>query len=141
MADAEALFKEASFKWERMLENGQFDYLGRDEFELLSQLRQWWCQSNLACGGARGWVAPLDEETRPFQIPQDQRGDHLTDVDAVRSLRAMLRLRRMRTLPKFAAFLASVYGPFNTERSLYSRASFKKNSAVALNEWRGLCAE
>ena len=54
--------------------------------------------------------------------------------------RAMLRFRRMRSLQKFAAVHASVYNLFNTERSLYSRASFKKNRAAALIEWRGLCA-
>jgi putative transposase len=53
--------------------------------------------------------------------------------------RAMLRFRRMRTLQKFAAVHASVYNLFNTERSLYSRANFKKNRTDALTEWRGLC--
>ena len=54
--------------------------------------------------------------------------------------RAMLRFRRMRTLQKFAAVHASVHNLFNTERSLYSRANFKKNRAAALTEWRGHCA-
>ena len=54
--------------------------------------------------------------------------------------RTMLRFRRMRTLQKFAAVHASVYNLFNSERSLYSRANFKKNRAAALTEWRGLCA-
>jgi len=54
--------------------------------------------------------------------------------------RAMLRFRRMRSLQKFAAVHASVHNLFNTERSLYSRANFKLNRAVALAEWRGLLA-
>ncbi|MCV2880151.1 IS6 family transposase [Sedimentimonas flavescens] len=54
--------------------------------------------------------------------------------------RAMLRFRRMRTLQKFASVHASVHNLFNTERSLSSRATFKKNRATALAEWRGLCA-
>jgi len=54
--------------------------------------------------------------------------------------RAMLSFRRMRSLQKFAAVHASVYNLFHTERSLYSRANFKKNRAAALMEWRGLCA-
>lgn len=37
----------------------------------------------------------------------------------------MLRFRRMRTLQKFAAVLASVYTRFNTERSLASLYLFK----------------
>jgi len=53
--------------------------------------------------------------------------------------RAMLRFRRMRSLQKFAAVHASVYNLFNTERSLYSRANFKKNRSAALTEWRSLC--
>ncbi|MDW4551745.1 IS6 family transposase [Defluviimonas sp. D31] len=57
-----------------------------------------------------------------------------------RGERAMLRFRRMRTLQKFASVHASVYNLFNTERSLHPRASFKRNRAAALAEWRGLCA-
>ncbi|WP_428623900.1 IS6 family transposase [Sedimenticola sp.] len=53
--------------------------------------------------------------------------------------RAMLRFRCMRSLQKFAAIHASVYNLFNTERSLHSRANFKRDRAAALTEWRGLC--
>lgn len=52
----------------------------------------------------------------------------------------MLRFRRMRGLQKFAAFHASVYNLFNSERSLYSRSQVKLNRAAALSEWRSLCA-
>ena len=55
--------------------------------------------------------------------------------------RAMLRFRRMRSLQKISAVLASVYNDFNQERSLTSRSTFKLNRAAALAEWRGLCAE
>lgn len=54
--------------------------------------------------------------------------------------RAMLRFRRMRSLQKFAAVHASMYNLFNSERSLSSRHNFKLNRAIALAEWRGLCA-
>ncbi|CUH48077.1 IS6 family transposase [Ruegeria atlantica] len=53
--------------------------------------------------------------------------------------RAMLRFRRMRSLQKLAAVHASIYNPFNSERSLSSRSNFKMNRAAALYEWRGLC--
>lgn len=53
--------------------------------------------------------------------------------------RAMLRFRRMRSLQKFAAVRASVTNHFKSERSLSSRAIFKRNRAAALAEWRGLC--
>jgi putative transposase len=53
---------------------------------------------------------------------------------------AMLRFRRMRTLRKFAAVHASVHNLVNQERSLPPRASFKRNRAAALAEWRSLCA-
>lgn len=54
--------------------------------------------------------------------------------------RAMQRFRRMRSLQKFAAVHASVTNHFNTDRSLTSRAIFKKNRAAALAEWRQLGA-
>ncbi|MFD1196645.1 IS6 family transposase [Seohaeicola saemankumensis] len=54
--------------------------------------------------------------------------------------RAMLRFRRMRSLQKFAAVHASVCNHFNHERSLSTRPNFKLNRAVALAEWRGICA-
>jgi putative transposase len=50
----------------------------------------------------------------------------------------MLRLRRMRTLQKFASFHASVTNHFNSERSLCSRSLFKQNRAAVLGEWRSL---
>lgn len=54
--------------------------------------------------------------------------------------RAMQRFRRMRSLQMFASVHASVFNHFNSERSFYSRANFKKNRAAALAEWRGLGA-
>ena len=54
--------------------------------------------------------------------------------------RAMLRFRRLRSLPKFASVHASVHNHFNQERALYSRANYKMNRAAALAEWRGLFA-
>jgi putative transposase len=55
--------------------------------------------------------------------------------------RVMQRFRRLRSLQKFASVQASVLNLFNSERSYYSRSKFKLNRAVALSEWRGLCAE
>ncbi|MFD0981088.1 IS6 family transposase [Tropicimonas aquimaris] len=57
-----------------------------------------------------------------------------------RQERAMQRFRRMRSLQMFAAVHASVFNHFNSERSFYSRADFKKNRAAALAEWRQLGA-
>jgi putative transposase len=54
--------------------------------------------------------------------------------------RAMLRLRQIRCLQKFAAVHSSVHNHFNSERHLNSRDNFKPNRAAALNEWRGLGA-
>ena len=53
----------------------------------------------------------------------------------------MLRLRRMRTLQKFAAVHASVSNHFNQERHLYSRANFKLNRAADVAEWRQMLAD
>ena len=41
----------------------------------------------------------------------------------------------------FAAVHASFFNHFNQDRSLYSRANFKRNRAAALTEWHSLCAE
>jgi len=54
--------------------------------------------------------------------------------------RAMLLLRRMRSLQKFVSLHASVQNHFNQERHLYSRANFKLNRTAALAEWRQLGA-
>ena len=51
----------------------------------------------------------------------------------------MLRLRRMRSLQKFAAVHACVYNRLNQERSLSTRPNFKLTRTAALAEWRGLC--
>ncbi len=48
--------------------------------------------------------------------------------------RAVLRLRRMRTLQKFTSVQASVHDHFIQERSLSSRAIFKLNRTAALAE-------
>ena len=52
--------------------------------------------------------------------------------------RAMLRFRRIRSLPKFAAVHSSIYNHFNQERSLSTQPNFKLNRAAALAEWRDL---
>lgn len=54
--------------------------------------------------------------------------------------RAMQCFRRMRSLQMFASVHASVFNRFNSERSLSSRANFRKYRAAALTEWRSLCA-
>lgn len=51
----------------------------------------------------------------------------------------MVRLRRMRTLRKFASVQASVTNHFDRERSLSGRPLLKAIRAAALAEWRGLC--
>jgi putative transposase len=53
--------------------------------------------------------------------------------------RGMTRFRRLRSLQNFADVHSSVSNHFNWERSLSSRQVFKRNQAVALAEWRGLC--
>lgn len=54
--------------------------------------------------------------------------------------RAMLRFRLMRSLQKFASGPASVFNPFNQERTLSSRARFRQTPTAALAERRGLLA-
>ncbi len=57
-----------------------------------------------------------------------------------RRKRAMLRIRGIRSLQKFASVHASGSNHFNQERTLSSRHLSKPNRAAALAEWRGLCA-
>ena len=52
----------------------------------------------------------------------------------VRRERAMQHFRRMRNLQMFSAIHASVFNHFDSQRSLTSRAHFKKNRAAALAE-------
>jgi putative transposase len=54
--------------------------------------------------------------------------------------RAMRRFQRMHSLQTFASVHSSVHNLFNAERSLSSRPVYKPNRAVALAEWRALCA-
>jgi putative transposase len=57
-----------------------------------------------------------------------------------RPKRAMLRIRRMRSLQMFAAVHASVFEHFNLERAPSSRKCFKLSRTAALQEWRSLGA-
>ena len=49
---------------------------------------------------------------------------------------AMLRLRRMKTLQKFASIHANVHNHFNQERHLVDRQTYKERRSVALAEWQ-----
>lgn len=51
----------------------------------------------------------------------------------------MLRLRRSRSLQKFAAVHGQVHNHFNPERNLTSRQICKGRRATALLEWSQLC--
>jgi len=55
-----------------------------------------------------------------------------------RQERAMLRLKRIRILQKFATAHTSIQNLFNSERSLSSRSNFKLSRTAVLAEWRGL---
>jgi len=50
--------------------------------------------------------------------------------------RAMLRLRRMKTLQQFASVHTSFHNHFNQERHLVSRDIYKERRSAALAEWR-----
>ncbi|RST31298.1 IS6 family transposase [Sphingomonas ginkgonis] len=52
--------------------------------------------------------------------------------------RAMLRLRQMKSLQKFASVHANLHNHFNAERHLVSRSDFKLRRSAALAEWQGL---
>ncbi len=54
--------------------------------------------------------------------------------------RAMQRFWRMRSLQKIAAIHSTVYNHFNLDRHLNSRATFKANRDIALQDWQALIA-
>ena len=54
--------------------------------------------------------------------------------------RARLRFRQMKTLQKFASIHASLHNPFNSERHLVDRKSYKERRSAALAEWQSLMA-
>jgi hypothetical protein len=89
-----------------------------------------------SCGAALREVGAADRQETGRWLNNRAENSHLPFR---RRERAMQRFRRMRSLQMFAAVHASVFNHFNSERSFYSRANFKKNRAAALAEWRGLC--
>ena len=54
--------------------------------------------------------------------------------------RAMLRFRRMKTLQTFASVHGIVHSPFNQERHLVSRQTYKERRSAALAEWRAVAS-
>ena len=54
--------------------------------------------------------------------------------------RAMLRLRQMKTLQKFASVHTSMHNHFNSERHLVDRQTYKERRLAALAEWQSLMA-
>ncbi len=50
----------------------------------------------------------------------------------------MMRVRRMRSLQKFATLNGSIHNHFNQERTPTSRANFKERRTAALAQWRQL---
>ena len=54
--------------------------------------------------------------------------------------RAMLRIRQMKSLQKFASLHANVHNHFNQERHLIDRQTYKARRSAALAEWQSLMA-
>ncbi len=52
----------------------------------------------------------------------------------------MAKIRRAKSLQKFASIHASIYNHFNQDRHLNRRDIFKQNRSAALAEWRQLAA-
>ncbi len=52
----------------------------------------------------------------------------------------MLRLRRLRSLQKFASVHADVYNRFSLERHLVDRRTYKERRSAALAEWQSLAS-
>ena len=88
-----------------------------------------------SCGAAMKDLGVADRQATGGWVNNRAENSHLPFR---RREPAMLRFRRMGSLQKFASVHASVSNHFNADRSLSSRAIFKRNRAVALAEWRGL---
>jgi putative transposase len=54
--------------------------------------------------------------------------------------RAMLRFRRMKSLPKFASVRANVRNHFNSELHFIDRQTYKASRSAGLAEWQNLMA-
>ncbi len=54
--------------------------------------------------------------------------------------RAILRFRQMKTLQKFASVHANLHNPFNLERHLVNRQTYKQRRSAAQAEWRSLAS-
>ena len=54
--------------------------------------------------------------------------------------RAMLRLRRMKSLQKFASVHASLHNHFNSERHLVDRQTYEERRSAAWTDWKSLAA-
>lgn len=54
--------------------------------------------------------------------------------------RTMLRFRQMKRLQKFSSLHAAFHNPFNQDRHLISRDTYKAQRSTALAEWKTLAA-
>ena len=54
--------------------------------------------------------------------------------------RAMVKFRQMKTLQKFSSVHAAFRNPFNQDRHLINRETFKAQRSAALAEWKSLAA-
>ena len=54
--------------------------------------------------------------------------------------RAMLRLRQMKALQKFASVHVNVHNHFRSERHLIDRQTYKTRRSAVLAEWQNLMA-
>lgn len=90
----------------------------------------------LCCCGAALNELGIRDRQEPGRRANNRSGN--SHLPFRRRARAMRRVRRERTLQKFASVHALVHNRFNQERSLLSRAIVKRNRVATFAEWRGL---
>jgi putative transposase len=92
------------------------------------------------CPSYRAAMRVIGSERRQETGPHLNNRAENSHLPFRRRERAMSRLRRMRSLQKFASIHSSVYNHFNHQRNIESGAKLKLLRDAALLEWRELIA-
>ncbi|MBB3692013.1 transposase-like protein [Sphingomonas sp. BK580] len=95
----------------------------------------------ITADGLRSYGAALSELGRREKQEVGRWANNRVEISHLpfaRRERAMLRLRPMRTLQKFASVHANVHDHCNHERHLVGRQTYKQLRSVALATWQAL---
>ena len=99
--------------------------------------------NTITTDGLRSYGAALDElgcrERQEVGRWANNRAEN-SHLPFRRRERAMLRLRQLKTLRKFASVDPDVHNHFSLERHLIDRQTYRERRSAALAEWQGLAS-